>query len=96
YLYWNFSQMLAHHTVNGCNVEVGDICASGTISGPGEDSFGSMLELAWKGTKPITMPDGSKRSFIEDYDSVVMHGYGEKNGVRVGFGECRMQILPAK
>lgn len=96
YLYWNFSQMLAHHTVNGCNVGVGDICACGTISGPGEDSFGSMLELAWKGTKPITMPDGSIRSFIEDYDSVVMHGYGEKNGVRVGFGECRTQILPAK
>jgi len=96
YLYWNFSQMLAHHTVNGCNVEVGDICACGTISGPGEDSFGSMLELAWKGTKPIPLPDGSSRKFIEDFDTVVMRGYGEKNGVRVGFGECRTQILPAK
>jgi len=96
YLYWNFSQMLAHHTVNGCNVEVGDICASGTISGPEEGSFGSMLELAWKGTKPIPMPDGSSRKFIEDYDTVVIRGYAEKDGVRVGFGECRTQILPAK
>jgi fumarylacetoacetase len=96
HLYWNFSQMLAHHTVNGCNVEVGDICASGTISGPEESSWGSMLELAWKGTKPIAMPDGSKRKFIEDYDTVIMRGYGEKDGVRVGFGECRVTILPAK
>jgi fumarylacetoacetase len=96
YLYWNFSQMLAHHTVNGCNVEVGDICASGTISGPKEDSYGSMLELAWKGTKPIAMPDGSSRKFIEDYDTVVMRGYSEKNGIHVGFGECRVTILPAK
>jgi fumarylacetoacetase len=96
YLYWNFSQMLAHHTVNGCNIEVGDICASGTISGPEEGSYGSMLELAWKGTKPIPMPDGSSRKFIEDFDTVVMHGYGENEGIRVGFGECRTQILPAK
>jgi len=96
YLYWNFSQMLAHHTVNGCNVEVGDICGSGTISGPEEGAYGSMLELAWKGTKPILMPDGSSRKFIEDYDIVVIRGFGEKDGMRVGFGECRVQILPAK
>ena len=96
YLYWNFSQMLAHHTVNGCNVEVGDICASGTISGPDERSYGSMLELAWKGTKPIAMHDGSTRKFIEDHDIVVMRGYAEKDGIRVGFGECCTQILPSK
>lgn len=96
YLYWNFSQMLAHHTVNGCNVEVGDICASGTISGPGEGSFGSMLELAWRGTKPVEMPDGSSRRFIDDNDSVVLKGYGVKEGIRVGFGECATKILPAK
>jgi fumarylacetoacetase len=96
YLYWNFSQMLAHHTVNGCNVEVGDICASGTISGPEEGSFGSMLELAWKGTKPVPMPDGSSRKFVEDYDTVIIRGYGKKDNVRVGFGECRVTILPAK
>jgi fumarylacetoacetase len=95
YLYWNFSQMLAHHTVNGCNIEVGDICASGTISGPQENAYGSMLELAWKGTKPIPMPDGSSRKFIEDYDSVIFKAHGEKDDIRVGFGECRTQILPA-
>jgi fumarylacetoacetase len=95
YLYWNFPQMLAHHTVNGCNMEVGDICASGTISGPEEHAFGSMLELAWKGTKPITMPDGSTRKFIEDNDSIIMKGFAEKDGIRVGFGECRTEILPA-
>ncbi len=95
HLYWNFPQMLAHHTVNGCNMEVGDICASGTISGPDEGSYGSMLELAWRGTKPIPMPDGSTRKFIEDHDTIVMKGFAEKNGVRVGFGECSTQILPA-
>jgi fumarylacetoacetase len=96
HLYWNFPQMLAHHTVNGCNTEVGDICASGTISGPNEGSYGSMLELAWKGTKPIQMPDGTTRKFIEDHDTIIMKGFAEKDGIRVGFGECRAQILPAK
>ncbi len=96
YLYWNFSQMLAHHTVNGCNMEVGDICASGTISGPDEGSYGSMLELAWKGTKPLEMPDGSVRRFIEDGDTVIMKGFAEKDGIRVGFGECSTTILPAR
>jgi fumarylacetoacetase len=96
HLYWNFPQMLAHHTVNGCNVEAGDLCASGTISGPDKGSFGSMLELAWKGTKPIMMPDGTSRRFIEDNDTVIMKGWAEKDGIRVGFGECSTQILPAK
>jgi fumarylacetoacetase len=96
YLYWNFSQMLAHHTINGCNVAVGDICATGTISGPDESSWGSMLELAWKGTKPIQMPDGSTRKFIEDFDTVIICSFAEKDDVRVGFGECRTTILPAK
>jgi fumarylacetoacetase len=95
FLYWNISQMLAHHTVNGCNMKVGDICASGTISGPDEGAYGSMLELAWKGTKPVTMPDGSSRKFIEDHDTIIMKGFAEKDGLRVGFGECRTQILPA-
>jgi fumarylacetoacetase len=96
YLYWNFAQMLAHHTINGCNMQVGDICASGTISGPGEGSYGSMLELAWKGTKPIEMPDGSVRCFIEDDDTVIIKGFAEKDGIRVGFGECSATILPAR
>ena len=88
--------MLAHHTVNGCNVEVGDIYATGTISGPEEGSFGSMLEIAWKGTKPIQMSDGSTRKFIEDGDTIVMKGHAEKEGIRIGFGECITTILPAK
>jgi len=95
YMYWNICQQLAHHTVNGCNIEVGDMYASGTISGPTPDSYGSMLELAWKGTKPITMPDGSTRSFIEDGDTVKMTGYAEKDGIRVGFGEVISKVLPA-
>ncbi len=95
YMYWNICQQLAHHTVNGCNIEVGDMYASGTISGPTPDAYGSMLELAWKGTKPIQMPDGSSRSFINDGDTVKMKGYAEKDGVRVGFGEVSTKVLLA-
>ena len=94
-MYWNMTQQLAHHTVNGCNIRCGDMMASGTISGPTEGSFGSMLEIAWKGTKPVAMNDGSTRSFIQDGDTVVVRGYAEKNGVRVGFGESRGKVLPA-
>lgn len=93
YMYWNINQQLAHHTVNGCNIQVGDLYASGTISGPLPGSFGSMLELAWNGQKPLPMPDGTKRSFIEDGDSVIMKGHAEKDGVRIGFGECKGKIL---
>ncbi len=95
FLYWNMAQQLAHHTVNGCNMQIGDVCASGTISGPTEDSFGSMLELAWKGTKPLKMKDGSERKYIQDNDTVIMRGYAHKNGVRVGFGEVSSKLLPA-
>jgi len=95
YMYWNICQQLAHHTVNGCNIEVGDMYASGTISGPTPDSYGSMLELAWKGTKPISMPDGTSRSFINDGDTVIMKGYAENDGIRVGFGEVSARVLPA-
>ena len=94
-MYLNICQQLAHHTVNGCNIEVGDMYASGTISGPTPDSYGSMLELAWKGTKPLTMADGSERSFIQDGDTVIMKGYAEKVGIRVGFGEVSAKVLPA-
>jgi fumarylacetoacetase len=96
YMYWNMSQQLAHQTVNGCNINVGDMYGSGTISGPTPDSYGSMLELAWKGTKPIKMPDGSERTFIHDNDTVIMKGYCEKEGLRIGFGEVSTKILPAK
>jgi fumarylacetoacetase len=94
-MYWNMAQQLAHHTVNGCNVRVGDLLASGTISGKAEDSFGSMLELAWAGTKPVQMGDGSTRVFIKDHDTVTMRGFCEKKGYRVGFGEVSGQVLPA-
>ena len=96
YMYWNMSQQLAHHTVNGCNINVGDLYGSGTISGKKPSSYGSMLELSWKGTKPLKMVDGTERKFIQDYDTVVMRGHAEKNGVRVGFGEVTGQVLPAK
>lgn len=87
YLYWSMAQQLAHHTVNGCNVQVGDMMASGTISGPTPDSFGSMLELSWGGSKPLTLKDGSTRTFLQPGDTVTIRGWGEKEGKRVGFGE---------
>ena len=96
FMYWNMAQQLAHHTVNGCNVEVGDLYASGTISGTEKGSFGSMLELTWRGTEPIILSDGSQRSFIEDFDTIIMRGHAEKDGVRVGFGEVTGKVLPAK
>ena len=96
YMYWNMAQQLAHHTVNGCNVRCGDLMGSGTISGSTPDSFGSMLELAWRGTKPLTLKDGSERKFIADNDTVIMRGHCEANGVRIGFGEVLAKILPAK
>lgn len=95
YMYWNLFQQLAHHTVNGCNVEVGDMYASGTISGPSEDSFGSMLELTWGGKNPIKLSDGTERKFIEDNDTIIMRGWCEKDGKRVGFGEVVGKVLPA-
>jgi fumarylacetoacetase len=96
YMYWNMAQQLAHHTVNGCNICVGDMYASGTISGPTPDSYGSMLEISWGGKNPVAMPDGTERKFILDNDTVIMRGYAEKDGLRIGFGECRGRILPSK
>lgn len=95
YMYWNMPQQLAHHTVNGCNVNVGDMYASGTISGKTKTSYGSMLELSWRGTNPLPMPDGSTRKFIHDGDTVVLRGYAQKDGIRVGFGEAIGKVLPA-
>ncbi|MFN7118506.1 MAG: fumarylacetoacetase [Saprospiraceae bacterium] len=96
HLYWNMSQQLAHHTVNGCNVNVGDVLASGTISGSTPDSYGSMLELTWRGTKPIQLPDGSERSFIHNGDTVILRGWGERDGIRIGFGEAVGKVLPGR
>ena len=95
YMYWNMCQQLAHHTVNGCNIRVGDLMASGTISGSTPDSYGSMLELTWKGTKPIKLSDGSERKFINDNDTVIMRGYCEKENLKIGFGEMKGKILSA-
>ena len=96
YMYWNMNQQLAHHSVNGCNIQAGDMMASGTISGNEESAYGSMLELSWKGTKPLKMPDGSERKFINDGDTVIMKAHCEKKGVRIGFGEVKTKVLPTK
>ncbi len=94
YMYWTMAQQLAHHTVNGCKVNSGDMMGSGTLSGPTPDSYGSMLELAWQGTKPIKLDNGEERKFIHDGDTVTMTGYCTKNGVRIGFGELSTKLLP--
>jgi len=93
YMYWNMCQQLAHHTSNGCNVRVGDLMASGTISGNEPDSFGSMLELSWGGKNPLTMDNGQVRTFIEDGDRVTIRGWAERAGQRVGFGEVYNRIV---
>ena len=94
YMYWTMAQQLAHHTVNGCKINSGDMMGSGTVSGPTPDSYGSMLELTWRGEKPLQLKDGSTRKFIEDHDTVTMRGYCEKNNVRIGFGEVATKLLP--
>lgn len=95
HLYWSMAQQLAHHTVNGCNLRPGDLLASGTISGPTPDSYGSLLELAWKGDKPIAFPNGETRAFLKDGDRVTMTGWCQGQGYRVGFGEVTGKLLPA-
>lgn len=93
YLYWNMAQQLAHHTVNGCNMRAGDVLASGTISGPDEGQFGSMLEITWRGANPVAMPDGSERKFIQDGDTVRLMGRASKPGLPIiGFGEATGRI----
>jgi fumarylacetoacetase len=96
YMYWNMAQQLAHHTVNGCNLRIGDMMGSGTLSGPEESEMGSMLELSWAGSRSIRMADGSERKFILDNDTVIMRGHAGPDGARVGFGEVRTKVLPAK
>jgi fumarylacetoacetase len=95
-MYWTVAQQIAHHTVNGCNLNVGDVLASGTISGKEPDSCGSLLELSWGGKNPITLPDGSTRTFLEDGDTIIIKGFAEKDGMIVDFGEVRTTILPVK
>jgi len=95
YMYWNMAQQIAHHTINGCNLKVGDLCASGTLSGPYQESFGSMLEITWRGTQPIQLSDGSERKFLEDGDTVSLRGFAKRGNLRIGFGEARGTVLPA-
>ncbi|GLB49492.1 fumarylacetoacetase [Neptunitalea lumnitzerae] len=94
YMYWNMCQQLVHHTINGCNIQVGDLYGSGTISGKDSGSYGSMLELSWNTTKPIALGNGITRTFLEDGDTIIMKGYAEKDTIRVGFGEVNTTILP--
>jgi len=95
YMYWTMVQQLTHHTSNGCNVRAGDMMGSGTISGPTPDSYGSMLELTWRGQNPIKLKDGSERKFINDNDTVIMRGFCKNDKVRIGFGDCIGKVLPA-
>ena len=95
-LYWSMAQQLAHHTVNGCDVRPGDLLASGTISGSSPNSYGSMLELCWRGERPLKMPNGEERKFIKDGDRITMKGSCQGNGFRVGFGSVTGKILPAR
>ena len=96
YMYWSMAQQLTHHTSNGCNVRSGDMMGSGTISGPTKDSYGSMLELTWRGQNPIKLSDGSERKFINDGDTVILRGYCQNDEVRIGFGDCSGKVLPAR
>lgn len=93
YLYWSMAQQLAHHTVNGCNMQVGDLLASGTISGPTPDSYGSLLELSWGGKNPLTLKDGSTRTFLENGDTLTIRGWAGDSGERVGFGEVSGMVV---
>jgi fumarylacetoacetase len=95
HVYWTVAQQIAHHTVNGCNLQIGDVLASGTISGPTPDSFGSLLEITWGGQRPIQLPGGQTRTFLEDGDTIVIQGYAENRQKRISFGEIRTTILPS-
>ena len=93
-LYWSIAQQLAHHTVSGCNLQPGDLLASGTISGPTEESRGCMLELTWRGANPLKLPNGETRKWLEDGDTLTITGWCQGDGYRIGFGEVTGQVLP--
>jgi fumarylacetoacetase len=96
HMYWTMAQQLAHHTSGGCNVRIGDLMGSGTISGPTPDSCGSLLESTWNGQRPLQLKSGRTRSFIEDGDELILRGWCQGDGYRVGFGSCAGQVLPAR
>jgi len=95
-MYWTIAQMIAHHTSTGCDLRPGDLMASGTVSGPTEESRGCLLERTWRGERPISLPDGTERRFLQDGDEVIIRGWAERDGLRVGFGECTGMVLPAR
>ncbi|MCY7375384.1 MAG: fumarylacetoacetase [Pyrinomonadaceae bacterium] len=96
-LYWTIGQMLTHHASNGCNLQTGDLMATGTVSGREKDERGCLLELTWRGKEPINLPNGEERRFLEDGDEIIMKGFCEREGFRrIGFGTCRGRILPAE
>lgn len=106
-MYWTFAQMLAHHSSNGCNMQTGDLLASGTVSGPERKSRGCLMELTWDGDAtnplpgssrtPIVLPTGEQRRFLADGDEVIFRGYCQTGPFRrIGFGECRGEVLPAR
>jgi fumarylacetoacetase len=95
HMYWSMAQQLAHHTVSGCNTRIGDLMGSGTISGPDPDSFGSLLELTWNGERPLALAGGGERRFLEDGDDVIITGWCQGDGYRVGFGEVTGRVLPS-
>jgi fumarylacetoacetase len=96
HLYWSMAQQLAHHAVNGCNLRPGDLLASGTVSGPTPDSLGCLLELTWRGARPLTLSSGEQRTFLQDGDRLTLTGWCQGQGYRVGFGEVTGKILPAE
>jgi len=94
--YWTAGQLIAHHTINGCNLQPGDLLGSGTLSGPAPDQAGSLLELTLGGKQPLTLPNGEKRTFLEDGDTLTLRGFCEREGaVRIGLGEVSGTVLPA-
>jgi len=95
YMYWDMCQQLAHHTVTGCNMRPGDLLASGTISGPEKGTYGSLLEITWRGSEPVKLSNGDELKFLRDGDELIMRGYCEKDGLRIGFGEVTGKILPS-
>jgi fumarylacetoacetase len=95
-MYWTMAQLVTHHTSNGCNLQPGDLVASGTVSGPSPESRGCLLERTWRGTEPLALPTGELRRFLEDGDEVTLRGWCEREGFRrIGFGECRGIVAPA-
>jgi fumarylacetoacetase len=96
YMYWSSVQQLVHHASSGCAMNVGDLLGSGTISGPEKHQRGSLLEISWNGSEPLELPGGVKRTFLEDGDSLVMRGWCQGDGYRVGFGEVEGTIVAAE